>query len=101
MFQQSASSKYHSGGLWTNTCCSHPRKGESTIEAAHRRLKEEMGFDCDFEEDDKSCGGLEKSQKAIEGLIIKLDWKIEVDYYIFNKNLDYFIIDTLDKKRTF
>jgi uncharacterized protein YutE (UPF0331/DUF86 family) len=58
-------------------------------------------FDCDFEEDDKSCGGLEKSKKAIEDLIIELDWKIEVDYYIFNKNLDYFIIDTLDKKENF
>jgi uncharacterized protein YutE (UPF0331/DUF86 family) len=58
-------------------------------------------FDCDFEEDDKSCGGLEKSKKAIEDLIIELDWKIEVAYYIFNKNLDYFIIDTLDKKENF
>ncbi len=50
MLQQRASSKYHSGGLWTNTCCSHPRKGESTEEAAHRRLKEEMGFDCELKE---------------------------------------------------
>ncbi|MEA3497015.1 MAG: isopentenyl-diphosphate Delta-isomerase [Bacteroidota bacterium] len=50
MLQQRAFSKYHSGGLWTNTCCSHPRKGESTIEAAHRRLKEEMGFDCELKE---------------------------------------------------
>jgi uncharacterized protein YutE (UPF0331/DUF86 family) len=58
-------------------------------------------FDCDFEEDDKSCGGLEKSKKVIEDLIIELYWKIEVDYYIFNKNLDYFIIDTLDKKENF
>jgi isopentenyl-diphosphate delta-isomerase len=38
--------KYHSGGLWTNTCCSHPRPGEATIDAAHRRLREEMGIDC-------------------------------------------------------
>ncbi len=58
-------------------------------------------FDCDFEEDDKVCGGLEKSKKAIEDLITTLDWKIEVDYYIFNKNLDYFIINTLDKKESF
>ena len=58
-------------------------------------------FDCDFEEDDKVCGGLEKSKKAIEDLIIQLDWKIKVDYYIFNKNLDYFIIDTLDDKKNF
>ncbi|MDX5427071.1 MAG: isopentenyl-diphosphate Delta-isomerase [Bacteroidota bacterium] len=49
MLQQRAYSKYHSGGLWTNTCCSHPRKGESYEEAAHRRLLEEMGFDCPLE----------------------------------------------------
>jgi isopentenyl-diphosphate delta-isomerase len=50
MLQQRALSKYHSPGLWTNTCCSHPREGEETIEAAHRRMKEEMGFDCEFKE---------------------------------------------------
>jgi isopentenyl-diphosphate delta-isomerase len=38
--------KYHSGGLWTNACCGHPRPGEEPAAAAHRRLKEEMGFDC-------------------------------------------------------
>ena len=38
--------KYHSPGLWTNTCCSHPKFGESLETAVHRRLKEEMGFDC-------------------------------------------------------
>jgi isopentenyl-diphosphate Delta-isomerase len=48
LLQQRAINKYHSGGLWTNTCCSHPRAGETTLEAAHRRLKEEMGFDCDL-----------------------------------------------------
>lgn len=46
MLQRRASHKYHSGGLWTNTCCSHPRPGESNEDAAHRRLREEMGFDC-------------------------------------------------------
>ncbi|MFU8844875.1 MAG: isopentenyl-diphosphate Delta-isomerase [Bacteroidales bacterium] len=46
MLQQRAFTKYHSPGLWTNTCCSHPRKGETIDEAAHRRLLEEMGFDC-------------------------------------------------------
>lgn len=49
LLQRRALSKYHSGGLWTNTCCSHQRFGESTLEAAHRRLKEEMGFDCYME----------------------------------------------------
>ena len=45
LLQQRAVTKYHSGGLWTNTCCSHPRAGETCEEAAHRRLMEEMGFD--------------------------------------------------------
>jgi len=49
MLQQRAAEKYHSGTLWTNTCCSHPRHGETAEEAAHRRLMEEMGFDCPIE----------------------------------------------------
>ncbi|MEC8248464.1 MAG: isopentenyl-diphosphate Delta-isomerase [Bacteroidota bacterium] len=44
MLQQRAAHKYHSPLLWTNTCCSHQRDGESNIEAGTRRLKEEMGF---------------------------------------------------------
>lgn len=44
LLQQRALTKYHSGGLWTNSCCSHPHPGEDTLEAATRRLKEEMGF---------------------------------------------------------
>jgi isopentenyl-diphosphate Delta-isomerase len=44
MLQQRALDKYHSPGLWTNTCCSHQRNGETNIEAGKRRLKEEMGF---------------------------------------------------------
>jgi isopentenyl-diphosphate delta-isomerase len=50
LLQRRAYSKYHSGGLWTNTCCSHPRMSETTAEAAHRRLKEELGFDCELKE---------------------------------------------------
>ena len=49
LLQQRAISKYHSGGLWTNACCSHPRSNEETIAAAKRRLKEEMGFDTTLE----------------------------------------------------
>lgn len=45
LLQQRASSKYHSPDLWTNACCSHPQPGESTAEAALRRLKEELGFE--------------------------------------------------------
>jgi isopentenyl-diphosphate Delta-isomerase len=49
MLQQRALDKYHSGGLWTNTCCSHPAPGESLETACHRRLREEMGFDTGLE----------------------------------------------------
>jgi len=46
LLQRRASGKYHSGGLWTNTACGHPRPGEPVDAAARRRLREEMGFDC-------------------------------------------------------
>ena len=49
MLQQRALQKYHSPGLWTNTCCSHQRDGEDNIEAGLRRLKEEMGFETPLE----------------------------------------------------
>lgn len=49
LLQQRALNKYHSAGLWTNTCCSHPRDGESNLEAAKRRLMEEMGFETELE----------------------------------------------------
>ncbi len=49
LLQKRADSKYHSAGLWTNTCCSHPRPGEDIYEAAQRRLKEEMGITCNLE----------------------------------------------------
>ncbi|MRI00394.1 isopentenyl-diphosphate Delta-isomerase [Kriegella sp. EG-1] len=50
MLQQRAADKYHSPLLWTNTCCSHQRIGESNIEAGRRRLQEEMGFDTELKE---------------------------------------------------
>jgi isopentenyl-diphosphate delta-isomerase len=50
MLQQRALHKYHSPGLWTNTCCSHQREGESNVEAGMRRLQEEMGFSVPLEE---------------------------------------------------
>ena len=49
MLQQRAHQKYHSPGLWTNTCCSHQRDGEENIEAGLRRLQEEMGFETPLE----------------------------------------------------
>jgi isopentenyl-diphosphate delta-isomerase len=46
LLQRRHPAKYHSGGLWANACCSHPRPGEPTAEAARRRLREEMGISC-------------------------------------------------------
>ncbi len=48
LIQKRASAKYHSANLWTNTCCSHPKKGETVDEAVQRRLMEEMGIECDL-----------------------------------------------------
>jgi isopentenyl-diphosphate Delta-isomerase len=48
LVHQRAFTKYHSGGLWTNACCGHPNEGEEIEMAIHRRLLEEMGFDCDL-----------------------------------------------------
>ena len=50
LMQQRALSKYHSPGLWTNTCCSHPHAGETLEEATSRRLMEEMGMTCEMHE---------------------------------------------------
>jgi isopentenyl-diphosphate Delta-isomerase len=50
LLQRRAEGKYHFPGLWTNACCSHPRPGEGTEDAAHRRLREELGFDCPLAE---------------------------------------------------
>lgn len=49
LLQQRALHKYHSAGIWANTCCSHPRPGENIYEAATRRLQEEMGLQCELE----------------------------------------------------
>ena len=46
IIQQRAKTKYHSGGLWSNSVCSHPKPSETYQQAVHRRLKEEMSFDC-------------------------------------------------------
>lgn len=50
LLQRRAAMKYHSGGLWSNTCCSHSRPGEGTASAARRRLREEMGIECELTE---------------------------------------------------
>jgi isopentenyl-diphosphate delta-isomerase len=48
LLQRRADGKYHSAGLWSNTCCSHPRPGEAPLTAATRRLAEEMGIECEL-----------------------------------------------------
>ena len=78
LLQKRALSKYHSPGLWTNTCCSHPRKGESTLQAAHRRLKEEMGFDCE----------LTFSHAFI--------YKVQFDNQLYEHELDHVFLGTTD-----
>lgn len=50
LLQQRAWQKYHCGGLWANTCCSHPQPGEALPAAAHRRLREELAIDCPLTE---------------------------------------------------
>lgn len=50
LLQRRSRKKYHFGGLWTNACCGHPRRGEALLDAARRRLREEFGFDAELEE---------------------------------------------------
>ncbi|HPF90929.1 MAG: isopentenyl-diphosphate Delta-isomerase [Flavobacteriales bacterium] len=68
LLQRRADGKYHSPGLWTNTCCGHPRPGERTVQAAGRRLMEEMGISCallevfDFRYDAALEGGMHENE---------------------------------------
>ena len=78
MLQKRAYNKYHSGGLWTNTCCSHQREGENSIEAGKRRLLEEMGFETEL--------------KIITSFIFKVEFENgltehELDYLLIGKYL--------------
>ena len=79
LLQQRAFGKYHSEGLWTNTCCSHPLPGETNISAAKRRLQEEMGFVCDLEE------------------IFNFLYRAELDNGLIENEIDYVIIVKSDK----
>ncbi len=65
LLQRRAPAKYHSGGRWSNTCCGHPRPGEPLADAAHRRLREEMGFDCPLGE----VGTYRYAARVGEGLV--------------------------------
>ena len=74
LLQQRAKDKYHSGGLWTNTCCSHPRDGESLLDAGKRRLHEEMGFSCPIE------------------TVFSFIYKAELDNNLIEHELDHVLI---------
>jgi isopentenyl-diphosphate delta-isomerase len=78
LLQKRARDKYHSAGLWSNACCSHPRAGESLEQAVHRRLKEEMGFDC----------GLEK--------VFHFTYKAEVGNGLIEHEVDHVFIGIYD-----
>jgi isopentenyl-diphosphate delta-isomerase len=80
LLQQRAKSKYHSGGLWANTCCSHPRVGEPIEKAVHRRLKEEMGFDCDLKK------------------IFSFTYKSKLDHDFFEHEFDHVFVGKFNGK---
>jgi isopentenyl-diphosphate Delta-isomerase len=69
LLQQRAHTKYHSGGLWTNACCSHPRPGESAIDAGKRKLMQEMGFECDLSYSHKFL-----YKVALDNDLIEYEW---------------------------
>ena len=74
LIHQRQNNKYHSGGLWSNACCSHPQKDEETIKAAHRRLNEELNMSC--------------SLKPIFSFI----YKIELDNDLIEHEFDHVFI---------
>jgi isopentenyl-diphosphate delta-isomerase len=78
LLQKRHSTKYHSAGLWTNTCCSHPRYGEELEAAIYRRLKEEMGFTCELKE------------------IFSFSYKVEFQNNLIENEFDHVFIGTFD-----
>ena len=74
MLQKRAYNKYHSAGLWTNTCCSHQREGENSVEAGKRRLLEEMGFETELK------------------IITSFIYKVEFENGLTEHELDYLLI---------
>ncbi len=79
LLQQRADEKYHSGGLWTNTCCSHPRPGEKIIAAADRRLKEEMGIACKLK------------------VLFSFTYKADLDNELFEHEFDHVLFGVSDQ----
>lgn len=81
LLQRRALTKYHSAGLWTNTCCSHPRPGEETSGAAKRRLMEEMGMEAQT---------LKHSFSFV--------YKISLEHGLSEHELDHVFVATTDNK---
>lgn len=79
LLQKRALSKYHSGGLWTNTCCSHPRAHETVEQAASRRLMEEMGMQAEL----KRC--------------FHFVYRAELDHELVEHELDHVFIGMTDE----
>ena len=79
LLQQRAEGKYHSPGLWTNACCSHPRPGEKPHAAANRRLREEMGLDSDL------------------AYSFSFIYKARIGSNIWEHELDHVFVGTLDR----
>ncbi len=80
LLQRRASGKYHSNGLWTNTCCSHPFPGETSLEAANRRLKQEMGL------------------KAPLKKLFHFTYKAELDNELTEHELDHVFLGITDEE---
>ena len=80
LLQRRAETKYHSPGLWSNSCCGHPRPGEQTIDAAARRLDEEMGIQCDLI------------------LVSSFLYRAHVDRELLEHELDHVFIGTTDRQ---
>lgn len=78
LIQRRALEKYHSKGLWANTCCSHPFPGESSLEAANRRLQEEMGMKANLQE------------------IFSFTYKSSLDNGLTEHELDHVFLGTTD-----
>jgi isopentenyl-diphosphate delta-isomerase len=80
LLQKRASTKYHSGGLWTNTCCSHPMPNENILDAAKRKLYQEMGIQTEME------------------FAYKFIYTTSLDNNLIENELDYVLIGNFDGK---
>jgi isopentenyl-diphosphate delta-isomerase len=80
LLQKRAAHKYHSSGLWTNTCCSHPKPNERMVDAVQRRLQEEMGIECETK------------------FAYKFLYRAELDRGLIEHELDYVFTGICDDK---